>query len=590
MAISVFDLFTIGIGPSSSHTVGPMRAARRFAERLEAEGLLEPRRRGSRVELFGSLAADRQGARHRPRRADGPRRARRRRRSTPTAWRRGSRRSAARSGWRSSAGTPSPSTRARTWSSTAASCCRCTRTACASPPSTPTARRCDQRIYYSVGGGFVVNEGATGDGRLVAGRDRAAVPVPQRRGAARSSRDETGSPIWELMLENEKAWRSEEEIRAGLLRIWEAMQACVERGCRQTGVLPGGLQGAAAGAGALPGADARARGGAHGPADRARLGEPLRPRGQRGERGRRPRGDRAHQRRGRHRAGGAPLLPRGSPRARTTRASSASCSPPAAIGILYKENASISGAEVGCQGEVGVACSMAAGGLAAVLGGTTEQVENAAEIGMEHNLGLTCDPVGGLVQIPCIERNAMGSVKAINAARIALRGDGSHKVSLDRVIKTMRETGADMKTKYKETSRGGLADQRDRVLRVIHLHSVYILFVSPWPEECTCGYGRAAHPGFPTSGTNRKETSMKKNLRKLALAGLVAGAAMVATATAPSSEASPAGNCTFYNNASHTTVVGQRGKDCCNNVISWGSTSSYYVCGGCFICYPPPPR
>jgi L-serine dehydratase len=129
----------------------------------------------------------------------------------------------------------------------------------------------------------------------------------------------------------------------------------------------------------------------------------------------------------------------------------------AAIAILYKENASLSGAEVGCQGEVGVACSMAAGALAEVLGGTPEQVENAAEIGMEHNLGLTCDPVGGLVQVPCIERNAMGSVKAINAARIALRGDGKHFVSLDKVIKTMRETGADMKTKYKETSRGGLA-------------------------------------------------------------------------------------------------------------------------------------
>jgi L-serine dehydratase len=128
-----------------------------------------------------------------------------------------------------------------------------------------------------------------------------------------------------------------------------------------------------------------------------------------------------------------------------------------AIGILYKENASISGAEVGCQGEVGVACSMAAGGLAAVLGGTPEQVENAAEIGMEHHLGLTCDPVGGLVQIPCIERNAVASVQAINAARMALAGDGNHYVSLDQVIKTMRETGADMKTKYKETARGGLA-------------------------------------------------------------------------------------------------------------------------------------
>jgi L-serine dehydratase len=129
----------------------------------------------------------------------------------------------------------------------------------------------------------------------------------------------------------------------------------------------------------------------------------------------------------------------------------------AAIGILYKENASISGAEVGCQGEVGVACSMAAGALTEVMGGTPQQAENAAEIGMEHNLGLTCDPIGGLVQVPCIERNAMGSIKAINASRMALRGDGQHYVSLDKVIKTMRETGADMKIKYKETSRGGLA-------------------------------------------------------------------------------------------------------------------------------------
>jgi L-serine dehydratase len=129
----------------------------------------------------------------------------------------------------------------------------------------------------------------------------------------------------------------------------------------------------------------------------------------------------------------------------------------AAIGFLYKKNASISGAEVGCQGEVGVACSMAAGGLTEVMGGTPAQVENAAEIGMEHNLGLTCDPIGGLVQVPCIERNAMGAIKAINAARLALAGDGTHKVSLDKVIRTMRDTGADMSSKYKETARGGLA-------------------------------------------------------------------------------------------------------------------------------------
>jgi L-serine dehydratase len=258
------------------------------------------------------------------------------------------------------------------------------------------------------------------------------------------------------MLKNEKVWRSEEEIRAGLLQIWEAMQRCVERGCRQTGVLPGSLK--------VP---------RRAPA----LYQELTSRPEEALKDQLTVLDwvnlYALAVNEENAAGG---------RVVTAPTNGAAGIVPAvlhyyrrfgpgasddglirflltagAIGILYKENASISGAEVGCQGEVGVACSMAAGGLVAALGGTTAQIENAAEIGMEHNLGLTCDPVGGLVQIPCIERNAMGSVKAINASRIALRGDGSHKVSLDRVIKTMRETGADMKTKYKETSRGGLA-------------------------------------------------------------------------------------------------------------------------------------
>ncbi len=313
----------------------------------------------------------------------------------------------------------------------------------------------DRRIYYSVGGGFVVNEGATGEGRLV--EDSTELPHPFHSGRELLEVCEAhGLTIWELMLENEKVWRSEAEIRAGLLRIWEAMQRCVERGCRQTGVLPGSLKV---------------------PRRASVLYEDLRSRPEEGLKDpltvldwvnlfalavneENAAGGRVVTAPTNGAAGIVPAVlhyyRRFTPGAGEDGVIRFLLTA-GAIGILYKENASISGAEVGCQGEVGVACSMAAGGLVAALGGTPEQIENAAEIGMEHNLGLTCDPVGGLVQIPCIERNAMGSVKAINASRIALRGDGSHKVSLDRVIKTMRETGADMKTKYKETSRGGLA-------------------------------------------------------------------------------------------------------------------------------------
>ncbi|HEY4576200.1 MAG TPA: L-serine ammonia-lyase [Thermoanaerobaculia bacterium] len=453
MAISVFDLFTIGIGPSSSHTVGPMRAARRFAERLEHEGLLDRAAR-VRVELFGSLALTGKG--HGTDRAvlmglegetpeeidpDGviPR--------LEAIRQEGGLRLLGRHAVpfrekedlvfnrRELLPLHSNGMRFTAWDREGA--------------------ELDRRIYYSVGGGFVVNEGATGEGRLV--EDSTELPYPFHSGQELLEICEAnGLAIWELMLANEKVWRSEAEIRAGLLRIWEAMQRCVERGCRQRGVLPGSLKV---------------------PRRAPSLCEELRSRPEEALKDpltvldwvnlfalavneENAAGGRVVTAPTNGAAGIVPAVlhyyRRFTPGADEEGVLRFLLTA-GAIGILYKENASISGAEVGCQGEVGVACSMAAGGLVAALGGTTEQIENAAEIGMEHNLGLTCDPVGGLVQIPCIERNAMGSVKAINASRIALRGDGSHKVSLDRVIKTMRETGADMKTKYKETSRGGLA-------------------------------------------------------------------------------------------------------------------------------------
>jgi L-serine dehydratase len=313
----------------------------------------------------------------------------------------------------------------------------------------------ESRTYYSVGGGFVVDEATAGQDRLVP--DATALPYTWKSGAELLALcRERRLAIWQLMLANERSWRSEEEVRTGLLRIWDAMQRCVERGCRQTGVLPGSLK--------VPRRAPRLYAELTGRPEES-LRDPLSVLdwvnlyalavNEENAAGGRVVTAPTN--------GAAGIIPAVLHYYRRFTPSAGDegvvrfLLTAGAIGILYKENASISGAEVGCQGEVGVACSMAAGGLVEALGGTPAQIENAAEIGMEHNLGLTCDPVGGLVQIPCIERNAMGSVKAINAARIALRGDGSHKVSLDRVIKTMRETGADMKTKYKETSRGGLA-------------------------------------------------------------------------------------------------------------------------------------
>jgi L-serine dehydratase len=266
---------------------------------------------------------------------------------------------------------------------------------------------------------------------------------------------EHGISIAELMRRNERLWRADADITAGLLAIWRVMQGCVERGCRTDGILPGGFKvrrRAASLARSLGAFDQRSS-------------DPLRVLDwvnlwALAVNEENAAGGRVVTAPTNGAAGIIPAVLHYYMHAMTEADEQGVVDfllTAAAIGILYKENASISGAEVGCQGEVGVACSMAAGALCAVLGGTPAQVEHAAEIGMEHHLGLTCDPVGGLVQIPCIERNAVASVKAINAARMALHGDGTHLVSLDKVIRTMRETGADMLTKYKETARGGLA-------------------------------------------------------------------------------------------------------------------------------------
>ncbi|HTN52292.1 MAG TPA: L-serine ammonia-lyase [Anaeromyxobacter sp.] len=457
MPTSVFDLFKIGIGPSSSHTVGPMRAARSFALALEAAGLLE-RVAEVRVELFGSLGATGRG--HGTDRAvilgllgeapdavdpdaiPGRVAAVRERGRLALLGRRELPFSEDRSLRFELSALPFHPNGMRF---TAAG---------------PDGRTLLARTSYSIGGGFVVEEG-------VPPPPAAARPAPlsfRSAGELLARCGERGLLPSGVMLANETALRPEAEVRAGLLRIWRVMEGCVERGCRTQGVLPGGL--------AVP---RRAPG----------LAQTLAARG-------RPEADPlaamdfvnlwALAVNEENAAGGrvvtAPtngaagivpavlhyyrrLVPGASDEGVVRFLLTAG-----AIGALYKENASISGAEVGCQGEVGTACSMAAGALAEVLGGTAAQVENAAEIGMEHNLGLTCDPVGGLVQIPCIERNAMASVEAINAARIALRGDGRHFVSLDEVMKTMRETGADMQAKYKETALGGLAVNVPGLVRI----------------------------------------------------------------------------------------------------------------------------
>jgi len=454
MAVSVFDIFKIGIGPSSSHTVGPMRAAARFCEHwLDEAGVLDQVVR-VRCELFGSLALtgrghgtdkavlcglegewpDRIDPDSIPARLERIRTTRRiqllgrheidfdekadlifnKRQKLPYHS----------NGMRFAA-------------------------------FDAVGDAIASRDYYSVGGGFVVNGDEAASDRIVA--DTTALAHPFRSGEELLGIcQRTGRTIAGIMLENETAWRSEAEVRAGLLEVWRAMQSCVARGIREGGTLPGGLHVRRRAPELF--ADLRDR-------PEAALRDPLTildwvnlyalAVNEENAAGGRVVTAPTN--------GAAGIIPA------VMHYYERFCPNPGengiidflltagAIGILYKENASISGAEVGCQGEVGVACSMAAGGLVAALGGTVLQVEMAAEIGMEHNLGLTCDPIGGLVQIPCIERNAMGSVKAINAQRMAMKSDGKHHVSLDKVIRTMRETGRDMKDKYKETSRGGLA-------------------------------------------------------------------------------------------------------------------------------------
>lgn len=460
MALSVLDLFSVGIGPSSSHTVGPMRAARLFAEGLAGDGLLEEVA-GVRAELFGSLGATGHGHGSDKAVILGLQGADPETVDTDTAD--AQVQASTERGQLCLAGThPVPFDRAE-------DVVMHRRRSLPAHPNGMTflAYGADgepvrERTYYSVGGGFVVDGDASGADRVV--QDTTEVPYPFTSGdqLLEVCRRE-GMSIAEVMAANELSWRPAEDTRAALLHIWSVMQQCVENGCTRTeATLPGGLKVRRR----APGLRARLR---EAEAAATATGGPV--------------SDALHAMEwinlyalavNEENASGGRIV--------TAPTNGAAGIIPAvlhyytrflagadedgvveflltaaAVGILIKENASISGAEMGCQGEVGSACSMAAAGLCAVLGGTPEQVENAAEVGMEHNLGLTCDPVGGLVQIPCIERNAIGATKAVNAARLSLHGDGEHKVSLDQVIKTMRETGNDMKIKYKETSRGGLA-------------------------------------------------------------------------------------------------------------------------------------
>ncbi len=457
MAISVFNLFKIGIGPSSSHTVGPMVAAKMFTESLKESGLLDSVSR-IKVNFYGSLGATGKGH--------------------------GSHK-AVKLGLQGE--TPEtveidrvPEILSKILESKTINLAAIKNINFDEEIDLKFFRKktltfhsngmifkafdeigstlCENK-YYSVGGGFVINDENQQDNNLSIKHDNTVLPYTFTTAHQLLSLCKTENlSMSEIMMRNECMWRSETDIRKELLKIWQVMQDCVEKGCHTKGILPGGLK-----------VKRRA----------AELHHSLK-------------NHLTHE-----------LFNQGSMdwvnlyalavneenaaggRVVTAPTNGAAGIIPAvmhyflhfckakektldecivdflltsaAIGIIIKENASISGAEVGCQGEVGSACAMAAAGLTAVLGGTPEQVENAAEIGIEHNLGLTCDPIGGLVQVPCIERNAMGSVKAINASRMALRGDGTHFVSLDKVVATMRETGKDMRARYKETSRGGLA-------------------------------------------------------------------------------------------------------------------------------------
>jgi len=453
MSISVLDLFKIGIGPSSSHTVGPMRAAHDFVTILQQKGPLEQLRR-IEIKLYGSLSAT--GAGHGTDRA-------------VVAGLMGAQPDEVDPDFVVSAvdrvrlGGNLPLAGAVAvpfnWE-------RDLRLLPVSLPYHPNAMRFTahgeagilyENIYYSVGGGFVVDEAKAQSGVSV--DDGIALPYPFDTSSELLKKCKRHDlRISELMLANEGAWRSEADTRAALQRIWNVMRTCIARGISQEGVLPGGLRVRRRAAALHRKLSERASG-------RNLISDTMTALDwvnlyALAVNEENAAGGRVVTAPTNGAAGIVPavlqyymnFMPGSSARDVDSFLLAA-----AAVGVLCKTNASISGAEVGCQGEVGSACAMAAAGLTEVLGGTPEQVENAAEIGLEHNLGLTCDPVGGMVQVPCIERNAMASVKAINAAQLALRGDGAHAISLDQVIRTMRDTGRDMLDKYKETSRGGLA-------------------------------------------------------------------------------------------------------------------------------------
>ena len=451
MALGVFELFKVGIGPSSSHTVGPMRAAATFLTALADTRLLDRVAR-IKVELFGSLGATGHGhgsvpavvlglLGHQPETVDP-------RLCQPTLAAVRERKMLELPGRQPIAFDPDEDVVLYRRRALPAHSNGMIFTAW-----DENGTELAHRTYYSVGGGFIADERLEGPDRIVA--DPTPVPYPFTSGAELLDQCRlTGFSIGRLVRENERSWRTDAEIDAGLLHLWSVMEECIANGLTTEGLLPGGLR------------------------VRRRAPELLNRLESEGDDGDPLRGmdwitlyalavNEENAAGGRvvtaPTNGAAGVIPavlkyytqfvpgagdRGVIRFLLTAGG---------IGTIIKERASISGAEVGCQGEIGAACSMAAAGMAAVLGGTPAQVENAAEIGMEHNLGLTCDPVGGLVQIPCIERNAIAAVKAITAARTALRGDGTHIVSFDNVLKTMRQTGADMSVKYKETARGGLA-------------------------------------------------------------------------------------------------------------------------------------
>ncbi len=459
MAVSTFDLYKIGIGPSSSHTVGPMRAAARFVSHWLAENDALSRTARIRAEVFGSLALTGRGhgtdkallmglEGHWPNEIDPD--------LIPAALERIRGEKTIRL-----LGTqPIAFDEKRDLIMNKRQKLPFHTNGMRFTAYDANGTQIATRDYYSVGGGFVVNEDDAAEDRIVA--DTTTLPFPFHSGSELLAHaGHSGLSIAQLMFENEKVWRSPDEIVAGLRELWNAMKSCVARGIRQGGTLPGGLHVQRRAPLLFAELSAQPENALRDPLtvlDWVNL-YALAVNEENAAGGRVVTAPTN---------GAAGILPAvlhyyerfcagTRDQAALEKGIFDFLLTASAIGILYKENASISGAEVGCQGEVGVACSMAAGGLTAALGGTPSQIENAAEIGMEHNLGLTCDPIGGLVQIPCIERNAMGAVKAINASRMALRGDGKHKVSLDKVIKTMRDTGRDMQDKYKETSRGGLA-------------------------------------------------------------------------------------------------------------------------------------